>query len=130
MAIRSKNKVGVNYSMSGMTDIVFLLLIFFMLTSTLIAPTALKLMFPQRGQTVSTPAKIPVLELKPNGQVSLDGRAIAFENLELILVNRVKGAPDPTVTFIIDRKATVKESVKIMNIAARNNIKVVLKDKG
>lgn len=129
MALRSKNKVGVNYSMSGMTDIVFLLLIFFMLTSTLIAPNALKLLFPQKGQNISVPQTIPVIELKSDGAVLLDGRSIAFENLEILLINRVTGSPDPSVTFIIDNKATVKESVNVMNIAARNNIKVVLKEK-
>ena len=46
MRIKSRNKVNVNFSMSGMTDIVFLLLLFFMLTSTLIAPNALKLLIP------------------------------------------------------------------------------------
>lgn len=129
MPIRTKNKIGSNFSMSGMTDIVFLLLIFFMLTSTLIAPNALKLLFPQRGLTVSTPAKIPVVEIRKGGTVILDGRAIAMENLELLLLNKVAALPEPTVTFIIARDATVKESVEVMNIAAKNNIKVVLKEK-
>jgi biopolymer transport protein ExbD len=115
--------------MSGMTDIVFLLLIFFMLTSTLIAPNALKVLFPQRGQTVQTESVIPVVEIKPDNQIALDGRIIAFENLETLLLSRLAGQPDPTVTFIIENDATVKESVRVMNIAARNNIKVVLKEK-
>ena len=46
MSLRSKNKVIANFSMSSMTDIVFLLLIFFMLTSTLVSPNALKLLLP------------------------------------------------------------------------------------
>ena len=46
MALRSKNKVSANFNMSSMTDIVFLLLIFFMLTSTLVSPNALKLLLP------------------------------------------------------------------------------------
>ena len=56
MALSSRNKVSVAFSMSGMTDIVFLLLIFFMLTSTLIAPNALKLLLPQsNNQTQAKP---------------------------------------------------------------------------
>jgi biopolymer transport protein ExbD len=47
MPLRSRNKIQAGFSMSGMTDIVFLLLIFFMITSTLIAPNALKLLLPQ-----------------------------------------------------------------------------------
>lgn len=107
----------------------FLLLIFFMLTSTLIAPNALKVLFPQRGQTVQTENVIPVVEIKPDNKIALDGRIIAFENLETLLLSRLAGQPDPTVTFIIENNATVKESVRVMNIAARNNIKVVLKEK-
>jgi len=115
--------------MSGMTDIVFLLLIFFMLTSTLIAPNALKLLFPQLGQTTETARVIPVVEIKPDGEVSLDGRTIAFDNLETLLISKLQGQTEPTVTFIIESQATVKESVRVMNIAAKNNFKVVLKEK-
>ena len=129
MGIRSKNKVSVNYSMSGMSDIVFLLLIFFMLTSTMLAPNALKLLSPQKGQTVTTTVKIPVIELASGGKISLDGRIIAFENLELLLLNKLAGQAEPTVKFIIEGKATVKETVNVMNVAAKNNIKVVLKEK-
>lgn len=129
MSIKSKNKVSVNYSMSGMSDIVFLLLIFFMLTSTMLAPNALKLLSPQKGQTVTTTFKIPVIELGSDGKISLDGRIIAFENLELLLLNKLAGQEEPTVKFIIDGKATVKETVNVMNVAAKNNIKVVLKEK-
>ena len=46
MALKSRNKVSPNFNMSSMTDIVFLLLIFFMLTSTLVSPNALKLLLP------------------------------------------------------------------------------------
>lgn len=128
MSIRSKHKVSLTFSMSGMTDIVFLLLIFFMLTSTLLAPNALKLLFPQRGETVTSTQVIPVVEIKPDGKITLDGRTIAFENLETLLLGKLEGQSEPTVTFIIEGKATVRESVSVMNIAAKNNIKVVLKE--
>lgn len=129
MTLKSKHRASLNFSMPGMTDIVFLLLIFFMLTSTLVAPNALKLLLPQRGQTVETTGSIPVVEIKQNGQVALDGRIIAFENLETLLLSKLAGQPEPTVTFIVEGKATIKESVKVMNIAAKNSIKVVLKEK-
>lgn len=115
--------------MSGMSDIVFLLLIFFMLTSTMLAPNALKLLSPQKGQVIVTTVNIPVIELKSDGKISLDGRIIAFENLELLLLNKLKGQEEPTVSFIIEGKATVKATVNVMNVAAKNNIKVVLKER-
>ena len=128
MGIRSKSKVSNAFSMSGMTDIVFLLLIFFMLTSTLIAPNALKLLFPQGGQTVSTGDEIPVIELNSSGDIKLDGRTVAFENLEVLLVNKLSGQTDPAITLIAERGANVKESVQVMNVAAKNNYKVILKE--
>ncbi len=129
MSLRSKNKVSVNFSMSGMTDIVFLLLIFFMLTSTLIAPNALKLLFPQRGQTVTTPAEIPVVQLSSNGQIRLDGKTVDLENLDRLLSAKLEGQSDPAMTLVADRQASVKKSVEIMNVAARRNYKVILKEK-
>ncbi len=129
MSLRSKNKVNVNFSMSGMTDIVFLLLIFFMLTSTLIAPNALKLLFPQRGQTVTTTAKIPVIQINAGGQIRLDGKTVALENLDNLLLTKLQGQTDPAVTIIADRQASVKKSVEIMNVAAKHNYKVILKEK-
>ncbi len=115
--------------MSGMTDIVFLLLIFFMLTSTLIAPNALKLLFPQRGQTVTTTAKIPVIQINAGGQIRLDGKTVVLENLDNLLLAKLQGQADPAVTIIADRQASVKKSVEIMNVAAKHNYKVILKEK-
>ena len=129
MSLRSKHKVSLTFSMSGMTDIVFLLLIFFMLTSTLIAPNALKMLFPQGGMTVESKQVIPEIQIQSDNRILLDGRVIAFDNLEPLLLNKLSGQPEPTVSFIIENDATVKESVKVMNIAAKNNIKVVLKER-
>ncbi len=129
MSLKSKNKIGLSFSMSGMTDIVFLLLIFFMLTSTLIAPNALKLLFPQRGQTLNVPKQIPVVELHSNGSIWLDGQSVSLENLESLLVTKLQNQAEPSVTLVCDRNSSVKESVKIMNIASDNNYKLVLKEK-
>ena len=129
MNLKSKNKISLSFSMSGMTDIVFLLLIFFMLTSTLIAPNALKLLFPQRGQTINVPKEIPVIELQSNGALWLDGESVSMENLEPRLAAKLQNQTDPSVTLICDRNSSVKESVEIMNIAAKNQYKLVLKEK-
>lgn len=114
--------------MSGMTDIVFLLLIFFMLTSTLLAPNALKLLFPQKGQNIVTSQRIPEVRLTADGSIFLDNNKVAFENLEVLLAARLEGQTDPSITLITDAKASVKESVRIMNIAANREYKIVLKE--
>lgn len=126
MNLKSKNKISVNFSMSGMTDIVFLLLIFFMLTSTLVAPNALKLLLPQAGQTSSTESLIPQVLLRSDGRIMVDGRNIIFEQLEAVLLSKTSGNPEPAIRLITGQGVTVKETVRIMNVAAKLDIQVVL----
>jgi len=126
MRIKSRNKIKTSFSLSGMTDIVFLLLLFFMLTSTLIAPNALKLLIPQAGQSVDIVQNIPEVELRHSGMILVDGRSVQFEQLGLILNQKLTGQTDPTIRLITAPDVTVKETVKIMNVAAVNNYKVVL----
>ena len=127
MRLRSRNKVNVNFSMSGMTDIVFLLLLFFMLTSTLIAPNALKLLIPQQAQSDDTPATIQEVELKAKGILFLDGQNVNIEQLGTILNQKLANEKDPAIKLITSSGVTVKETVRVMNVAAKNNYKVVLK---
>ena len=126
MNLRSRNKVSVNFSMSGMTDIVFLLLIFFMLTSTLIAPNALKLLLPQSGQAVSTNTSVPRIVLQSNGRILVDGRSVSFEQLEAVIRSRTAGQTEPAIHLITGQGVTVKETVGIMNLAAQLDVQVVL----
>ena len=126
MNLKSKNKISVNFSMSGMTDIVFLLLIFFMLTSTLVAPNALKLLLPQAGQTSSSESVIPQVLLRSDGRIIVDGRNIIFEQLEAVLQAKTSEKSEPAIRLITGNGVTVKETVQIMNVAAKLDIQVVL----
>jgi len=110
--------------MSGMTDIVFLLLIFFMLTSTLIAPNAVKLLMPSPGRTpVTVESSVPTVTVYSNTRITVDGITISFEDLGTILDAKLAGQADPTVKVV----TAVEDAVKVMNIAADRNYTVVIK---
>lgn len=113
--------------MSGMTDIVFLLLLFFMLTSTLIAPNALKLLIPQQGQSGEISQTFPEVELRNSGIIMVDNVRVNFDQLEAVLYKKLARQKDPTIKLITSSGVTVKETVQVMNVAAKNNYKVVLK---
>lgn len=114
--------------MSGMTDIVFLLLIFFMLTSTLIAPNALKMLLPSRGQvTVQTESQIPTITIHSGSRITIDGRTISLNELGPILENKLTGIQDPTIKVVTGPSVSVGDAVQIMNVAAERNYTVVLK---
>lgn len=113
--------------MSGMTDIVFLLLLFFMITSTMIAPNALKLLLPQQGQSAAGVAEsVPEVLLQATGIISIDGRTVNLEELGNILNGKLKGLSDPTFKLITTQDVNVKETVSVMNVAVKGNYKVVL----
>ena len=117
-----------NFAMSGMTDIVFLLLIFFMLTSTLIAPNALKLLLPSRGQVViEGESRIPTVTIYNGSRITVDGRTVSLEELGMVLESKLQGQPDPTIKVITLPTVSVGDAVTIMNVAAEKNYTVVLK---
>lgn len=126
MRIKSRNKIQVSFSMSGMTDIVFLLLLFFMITSTMIAPNALKLLMPQEGQSSGVAESVPEVLLQGSGIISIEGRTVSLEELGLILDRKLKGLSDPTFKLITSSDVNVKETVNVMNVAVKGNYKVVL----
>ena len=117
-----------SFNMSGMTDIVFLLLIFFMLTSTLIAPNAVKLLMPSPGRTpVAVESSVPTVTVYSNSRITVDGMTIQFENLGTVLDAKLSGQADPTVKVVTSPEVTVEDAVKVMNIAAERNYTVVIK---
>ncbi len=118
-------------SMSSMTDIVFLLLIFFLVTSTLINPNALKLLLPKSTGQVSAKPTVTV-SIKDWGEdrytyhINGDEQPLPFGQVEDQLVGLLQSSEDPTFSIYADESVPVKELVQVMNIAKRNHYKVIL----
>ena len=128
MALKPRNRVLDNFAMSGMTDIVFLLLIFFMLTSTLIAPNALKMLLPSRGQvSIQAESQVPIVIIHSASRITVDGRTVSLDDLGIILDSKLQGQPDPTIKVVTSPAVSVGDAVKIMNVAAEKDYTVVLK---
>ena len=131
MAIKRTTKVDAGFSMSSMTDIVFLLLIFFLVTSTLVNPNALKLLLPKSTGQVSAKATVSV-SIKDWGDDSysyhINGnqQPVNLEEVEDELVELLQSEEDPTFSIYSDESVPIKEIVQVMNIAKRNHYKVIL----
>ena len=131
MAIKRRNKANAQFSMSSMTDIVFLLLIFFQVTSTLVNPNALKLLLPKSTGQVAAKATTSVsIKDWHNGTYSyhINGNEtpIPFNQVEDALINELIQEEDPTFSIYADETVPVKEVVAMMNIAKRNHYKVIM----
>jgi len=125
MAISNKNKVGVAFSNAGMSDIVFLLLLFFMLTSTLVQPTALKVLLP-KGTTQSNARPMTTVSITKDHQYFIEDQPIALENLEAALQAKVGADPEIYISVHADRSVPLEFVVNVMNIAAKNQYKLIL----
>jgi biopolymer transport protein ExbD len=125
MAITTKNKVSVNFSSAGMSDIVFLLLLFFMLTSTLVQPTAIKLLLP-KGTTQTSARPMTTVSITRDLQYFIEDQPILLENLESALQAKVGSNPEIYVSLHSDRSVPVEYVVNVMNIAAKNQYKLIL----
>ena len=125
MALKRNTKVDAQFSVSSMTDIVFLLLIFFLVTSTLINPNALKLLLPKSTGQVSVSIKDwgnDTYTYHVNG----DKNPVTYEQVEDELIGLLSAEEDPTFSIYSDQSVPVGEVVQIMNIAKRNHYKVIL----
>ncbi|MDR1866046.1 MAG: biopolymer transporter ExbD [Bacteroidales bacterium] len=125
MAIRSSNKISPSFSMSSMTDLVFLLLIFFMITSTLVSPNALKLLLPQSNNQTSAKA-ITSVSITRDFRYFVETAPVSFSDLERQLQLKLREAADPTISLHVDKSVPMEEVVKVMNIAVRNKYKLIL----
>jgi biopolymer transport protein ExbD len=126
MAISSRNKINVSFSMAGMSDVVFLLLIFFMLTSTLIVQHALELTLPQStNQVEETPVVKVIIDKNQHFFVDKD-RVYSDDELESVLVDKLKYRTEPVVALWADEEVPLFQVVKVMNIAKDNRYKLIL----
>ena len=125
MSLRSRNKISANFSMSSMTDIVFLLLIFFMLTSTLVSPNALKLLLPNSKARTLEKQTLSV-SITPEIDYYIGDKQVAIENLEQELKLELAGQEEPAIVLHADKTVDIEYAVKVMDIAYRNKYKVVL----
>lgn len=123
MKFKNRNKVSPEFSMSSMTDIVFLLLIFFMLTSN--APNALDLILP-KAKGKSTNTQNVSVSIKKNMTYYVNGKKLEAnqieQNLKSILANNEK----PTIMLRAEEGVPIEKAVLVMDIANRNKYKVIL----
>jgi len=125
MAIRSSNKISPSFNMSAMTDMVFLLLIFFMITSTMVSPNALKLLLPQSNAQTAAKA-VTSVSITKNLQYYIETTPVAYTDLERQMQIKLMNATDPTIALHVDKTLPIEEVVKVMNIAQRNKWKLII----
>ncbi len=125
MNLRGRNKVNANFNMSSMTDIVFLLLIFFMIASTLVSAEAIDLLLP-KSSSKTTQTKNVSVSVNKKLQYFVNMKQVPKSRLEAEVLAMVGASSSPTITIRSDQDVDLKHVVFIMDIANRNKIKSTL----
>ncbi len=125
MNLRGRNKVSPEFNMSSMTEIVFLLLVFFMLTSPAVTPEALDLLLPKAKGKTSNQQNVAV-SINKDLEVFINSEKINKNQLEIELQRRLRGEEDPTIILRAEQSVPIQDAVNVMDIAKRNKYKIVL----
>lgn len=125
MALKRGSKISSAFNMSSMTDVVFLLLIFFMLTSTLVHPNALKLVLPQSKNQASAKPQTSV-SITADLRYYVETKRVSYDELEPALAAKLGEQPDMYIALHVDETVPMCEVVKVMNIAKKHKYKLIL----
>lgn len=125
MNFRGRNKVTPEFNMSSMTDIVFLLLIFFMIASTLVTTNAIDILLPKASGKTENKKSVAV-SIKKDLTYYIDQKRVGVSVLENELLAALSSQEKPTIVLRAEKSVPVEHVVKVMDIANRNKFKVIL----
>ncbi|MFH1319079.1 MAG: biopolymer transporter ExbD [Bacteroidota bacterium] len=125
MALKIRNETSSEFGMASMTDIVFLLLIFFVITSTLVSPNALKVLLPSSSSKTTGKQTVSVT-IKPDLTYYINAKQVESEFIEANLRKLLSGETKPGIILHVEKSVPVEYAVKIMDIANRNKYLLVL----
>lgn len=135
MALKSRNKISKDFSSSTMSDLVFLLLIFFMITSTLVSPNAIKLLLPSSNSKTMTTKTMSVYVKAPD-EFYVEDTRVPIQDLSLKIQEKLVGEPDDAAVVLrADKDASVQlivnviDAVNKINDESKKKYKVILATK-
>lgn len=130
MKLKRRSRAMGSFSMASMTDVIFLLLIFFMVSSTLVVPSALRVLLPRSArQTNARPVTRVTITREGAYYVGIgseDDRQVSFEEIDPFLRETLDRNPDMFVALYADEGVPYGEVVRVLNIAVDNRYQMVL----
>lgn len=126
MNLRRRHKIAPEVATSSLNDIMFFLLLFFLIVSTLVNPNVIKLLLPRAssGQTVS---KQPItVSITKDLQYYINNKPVAREELQNALSTAIIGIAEPTAVLRVDNTISVQDLVTVLDIGKKLKVKMIL----
>lgn len=130
MRLRRKAREHAEVSTESLNDIMFFLLLFFLIISTLSNPNVVKLALPSSKQSMQMNRQPLTLSVTKDRQYSIDKEPVAFADLEAVLGQRILKLGEPTVVLRFDKELSVQDLVDVLTIGNRLKVKMVLATQG
>lgn len=126
MKLRRQKHFTAEVATSSLNDIMFFLLLFFLIISTVANPSVIKLMLPRAATAQTLSKKQVVLSITQNKQYFLDNKEVLFDNLELSLSQIMQTITEPTIVVRADQSLTVQDLVDVLQIGSKLQLKMVI----
>jgi biopolymer transport protein ExbD len=126
MNIKRKRHFKPEVSTSSLNDIMFFLLLFFLIVSSLANPNIIKLLLPNSKSAQNLDKQQISISVTKDKRYFIDNRQIAFNDLELLLKSRVRSLQEPTVILRLENSLTVQDLVDVLEIGTRLQVKMVM----
>jgi biopolymer transport protein ExbD len=126
MNLRRRTRLTSEVNTSSLNDIMFFLLLFFLITSTLVSPNVMKLLLPKAGSGKAMSKQNITVSVNSDLEYYIDNKPIAQNDLEPVLLQQIAGMPEPTVILKVDKTVQIQNLVDLLDIGNRNKIKMVL----
>ena len=126
MAIKRNKRFHAEVATSSLSDIMFFLLLFFLIISTLANPNVIKMTLPKAQANEKTNKQFISLSVTEDKKFYIDKEPVAFESLESTLMSKMNATKDQTVVVRIPFNLQVQDLVDVLQIGVRNNLKFVI----
>ncbi len=126
MKIKRRHQFAAEVATSSLNDIMFFLLLFFLIISTIANPNVIKVLLPKSSETQALSKKTIILTVTKTKDFYINKKPVAAGQLEQELIKVTKGMEQPTVVLHIPRDLEIQDLVDVLKIGVKNKIKVVL----
>jgi len=126
MNIKRKRHFKPEVSTSSLNDIMFFLLLFFLIVSSLANPNVIKLLLPNSKSAQNLNKQQISISVTKDKRYFIDNRQIAFNDLEPLLKSRISSLQEPTVILRLENSLTVQDLVDVLEIGTRLQVKMLM----
>ena len=110
----------------SLNDIMFFLLLFFLIVSTMVSPSVVKLTLPSAKNAQALNKQVIKLEISADLRYVLKGKYVAFEDLEAAMAEAIAGINEPTIVLSLDNSLSIQQLVDVLEIGNRLKVKMIL----